>query len=194
MMLQNLFLLFTTPLNDAKIQYAITGSVAAIAYGEPRLTHDIDIVLTLMPAHIENLQSIFPENDFYCPPLEVIEEEVRRSERGHFNIIHHQTGFKADIYLAGEDPLISWAINNRKKIQLEDDLLWLAPPEYVVAQKLRFYREGRSEKHLRDVSSILNISKDDLDFLKLDELISSLNLSEYYQLAVNFKGTDDSSS
>ncbi|MDB6030210.1 MAG: hypothetical protein JWM16_548 [Verrucomicrobiales bacterium] len=43
----NLFLLFARPLNRAGIRYAMTGSIAAIFYGEPRLTHDVDFVVFL---------------------------------------------------------------------------------------------------------------------------------------------------
>lgn len=38
---------FTRPLRLNKIPYVITGSIAAIIYGEPRLTHDVDLVLDL---------------------------------------------------------------------------------------------------------------------------------------------------
>jgi hypothetical protein len=43
----DLFLLFVRPLNRAGIRYVISGSVAAIFYGEPRLTHDVDFVVFL---------------------------------------------------------------------------------------------------------------------------------------------------
>ena len=39
----NLVVLFVAPLERAGIRYAITGSVAGSAYGEPRLTNDVDI-------------------------------------------------------------------------------------------------------------------------------------------------------
>src|SRR5262245_17450584 len=93
-----LFLLFVRPLNHANIQYIIGGSVAATYYGEPRLTHDVDIVVVLRRPEIERLPVIFPEPDFYLPPTEVIAGEVARGSRGHFNIIHAATGFKADLY------------------------------------------------------------------------------------------------
>jgi hypothetical protein len=35
----NLYQLFTEKLNNKKIPYAVTGSVASIVYGEPRMTH-----------------------------------------------------------------------------------------------------------------------------------------------------------
>ena len=40
----NLFLMFTRRLNDLGVSYMVSGSVAVIIYGEPRLTHDVDDV------------------------------------------------------------------------------------------------------------------------------------------------------
>src|SRR5436309_2079267 len=59
-----LFLLFVRPLNRAGIRYIVTGSVAAIFYGEPRLTHDVDFVVFLNDANIQALRELFPASDF----------------------------------------------------------------------------------------------------------------------------------
>ena len=40
----NLFLLYCRKLRSINIQYMVTGSVASIRYGEPRLTHDKEVV------------------------------------------------------------------------------------------------------------------------------------------------------
>jgi hypothetical protein len=45
-----LFLLFVRPFNRAGFRYIVSGSVAAIFYGEPRLTHDVDFVVFLESA------------------------------------------------------------------------------------------------------------------------------------------------
>lgn len=42
-----LSLLFVRPLNQLGVRYLVSGSVAAILYGEPRLTHDVDFVVFL---------------------------------------------------------------------------------------------------------------------------------------------------
>jgi len=47
-----LFLVFLRPLNDIGIEYMVTGSTAAMIYGEPRLTHNIDLVVDLLPHQI----------------------------------------------------------------------------------------------------------------------------------------------
>ena len=100
-----LFLLFVRPLNRAGIRYVVSGSVAAIFYGEPRLTHDVNFIVFLNPNDIQKLFEIFPETDFYLPPRETMLAETTRTQNGHFNLIHRDTGFKADLYPTGRDEL-----------------------------------------------------------------------------------------
>ena len=85
----------------------VSGSVASIYYGEPRLTNDVGIVLWLTPDKVDSLIDSFPPEKFYCPPREVICGEMERDERGHCNLIHHATGFKADLYFVKNDPSTS---------------------------------------------------------------------------------------
>ena len=100
---ENLFYLFVSRLNAAHLNYMVTGAVASIIYGEPRLTHDIDIVVEINEDQVDKIVGAFPLEEFYCPPPEVLMLEIKRSRRGHFNLIHHDTGFKADIYLLGQE-------------------------------------------------------------------------------------------
>lgn len=182
-----LYHIFVSNFNKFGIRYMVTGAAASIIYGEPRLTNDIDVVMDLAPAEVEAFLNIFPIEKFYCPPSEVIFVEIARSQRGHFNLIHHETGFKADIYTLGRDRLNRWGFNNRKLIKLEDDELWLAPVEYVILRKLEYYREGQSEKHLRDIAGILTISLDQIDFKELSEKIGQLMLEKEWSAARQFK-------
>ena len=50
---RNLFQIFVSRLNKLSIPYMITGAVASIIYGEPRLTNDIDSVLDLSSDQID---------------------------------------------------------------------------------------------------------------------------------------------
>lgn len=178
-----LFLLFVRPFNRAGIRYVIGGSVAAIFYGEPRLTNDVDFVAFLNDAEIRRLPEMFPSQDFYLPPIEAIFAEVAREQRGHFNIIHLDTSFKADVYPTGRDELSAWAFRNKRQVEFNGEPLVLAPPEYVVVRKLEYYREGGSEKHLRDVRAILSVSGEQLDQAALDEWIARYKLDSEWQKA-----------
>src|SRR5262245_7473689 len=136
-----LTLLFTRRLHALGARYMVSGSVAVSIYGAPRLTNDVDIIVVLDRAQVARLPDVFPETEFYCPPVETIEEEAARDERGHFNIIHHETGFKADVYLAGREPLHAWALSRARKLEVAGEPFIVAPPEYVIIRKLEFYRE-----------------------------------------------------
>lgn len=180
----NLFTLFTERLNKQNIPYFVTGSVAAIVYGDPRLTHDIDLVITLKDVDVNVFQNAFPSNEFYCPPEEIIRTEINRNARGHFNLIHHETGFKADIYLTGKEELQHWAMQNNKKINFEGCEINIAPPEYVIIKKLEFYKEGEAQKHLMDIKSIITMSSEIIDYKFLEEEISGRGLKQEWNAAL----------
>ena len=176
----NLFKIFSSRLNQAEISYIVTGSVAGIIYGQPRVTHDVDLVVELDKKQLSQFLEKFPPQEFYCPPEEVIRIEIARETRGHFNIIHHKTGFKADIYPKGTEHLHTWAMANRKKTTLDNDTFYLAPPEYVIVRKLQYYQEGKSAKHLDDIRNILEISPDLIDHKTLLNFIKQYNLQNQW--------------
>jgi hypothetical protein len=176
-----LFLL--RPLNRLGAPYMVTGSVAATVYGEPRLTNDVDVVVELPAADAARFAAAFAGDSFYCPPVETIGDEARREARGHFNLIHQESGFKADVYLVGRDPLHRWALARRRLVRAGGEDVWIAPPEYVILRKLEYFREGGSEKHLRDVAAMLRVSGDALDRAALTDWIERLKLNEGWDRA-----------
>jgi hypothetical protein len=181
----NLFALYTDILNKNNIQYFITGSVASIVYGEPRLTHDIDLVIDINTAKVDDLIRAFPASEFYCPPKDVIITELNRHSRGHFNLIHHETGFKADIYFTGKEELQHWAMQNSKQIEFAGSIIFVAPPEYVIIKKLEFFKEGNAQKHLSDIKSILNNSIELINFDFLNKYIEAKGLKAEWLASQN---------
>jgi hypothetical protein len=163
------------------IEYMVTGSTAAMIYGEPRLTHDIDLVVDLKPKHISAFHAFFSNDKFYVPPVEVLHVESARNIGGHFNLIHHKTGFKADIYLKGVDKLHAWAFKRRNMETIQDDKIWLAPPEYVIVRKLMYYKEGGSEKHLNDIQNIFANADTKIDHESIREQVKKQDLTDIWK-------------
>ena len=156
--------------------YMVTGSTAGILYGEPRMTHDVDVVIDLKMKDVPAFVAAFPREEFDCPSEDVLAIEVRRGQRGHCNVIDHTTGFKADVYIAFDD-LHRWALAHRHVLDLDGLRVPVAPAEYVVLRKLEYYREGGSEKHVRDIRAMLEVSGDSLDRAFLDEHIHARGLA-----------------
>ena len=88
-----------------------------------------------------------------------------------------------DVYLAGKDTLHQWGLANTKPVQVEDQTVMVAPPEYVTLRKLEYYREGRSDKHLRDIAGILEVSGNEVNLPWLDEQVSKRLLHEEWLAA-----------
>ena len=179
--------LFIEPLEGTGIPYMITGGVASVIYGDPRFTRDVDVVLELRPSNVPRLVGAFQDEAYYLPPAEVLEEEAARSPGGHFNIIHRDTALRADIYVAGDDPLHAWGFVKRQRIRFADLGLWVAPLEYVVLRKLQYYRDSQSDRHLRDIAMMLRISGDLVDSDAMEGWLAELNLRDVYVEAQRFE-------
>ena len=167
---------FVRPLNREGLRYMVTGATAAIIYGVPRLTNDLDLVVTLAAEHAARLAVLFPAEQFYCPPVEVMQAELRRARGGHFNVIEEATGYKADFYPAGSDPLHAWALEHRRDFGEGGEPLWVAPSEYVIVRKLEYFREGGSEKHLLDIRAVLAVSGESVDMSRVDAEVAARGL------------------
>src|SRR5256884_1957086 len=136
----------------------IGGSQAAVYYGEPRFTRDVDVVAGRGPPQIRALLARFPAPDFY-----VSGEAAREAgePRGQFNIIHPASGLKIDIFVNRDTPYDRLRLERRRRLPLVPGRdAWFARAEDVILYKLIYYRDGQSELHLRDVIGILRVSGD----------------------------------
>ncbi|MHB8839429.1 MAG: hypothetical protein ACYC7F_10815 [Gemmatimonadaceae bacterium] len=182
--------LFVAPINRAGIEYMVTGGRAAVMYGHPRLTLDIDLVIRFAASEADTFAALWPPEDFYCPPTASILEEHGRDSHGHFNVIHKESAMRADVYLAGTDDLSAWALQRRVARVVEAETVQFAPIEYVIVNKLRYFQLGGSDRHLRDVARMLEISGAEVNLPALDWWISRLDLAAEWTKARSLQGRD----
>ncbi len=169
------FLEVTHRLEAAHISYMVVGSVASMTYGEPRMTHDLDLVVQVSPKDAAQFEQIFPEEEYYCPPEEIVKPEILR--QGQFNLIHHETGLKIDLVIRKNSEHGRTEFERRRKVPLWGDAeVFMAAPEDVILKKLEYFREGASQKHLRDIQGIL--AQTQIDESYLQNWITKLGLQE----------------
>ncbi len=170
-------------LETMNVTYAIVGSFASGAYGEPRFTQDIDILVDLRDRHVDALCESFPSPEFYVSRSAVGQAVLRRSQ---FNVIHPTSGNKIDFMLSRSDPWSRNQLVRRQNVQLFPDRGgYLASPEDVILGKLVYYREGGSEKHLRDITGILKVRGDDVDRHYVTQVADQLGVMEIWQAVLN---------
>jgi hypothetical protein len=164
------------------VPYLVTGSVASMAYGEPRLTNDIDIVADINLSHMPALLASFPEEEYYIDG-EMIKEAILRI--GQFNIIHPASGLKVDVIIKQDIPFDQSRFGRVRKIYPGSYPADFASPEDVIIKKMEYYKMGGSEKHLRDITGIFKVSGESLDQEYISQWASRLDLDEIWDMVKN---------
>ncbi len=80
-------------LENNGIPYMMTGSIASSLHGEPRSTHDIDVLVQIKKTDITKLRAAFPAPRYY---MDQVDAEQAIDERTMFNLIDSLEGDKVD--------------------------------------------------------------------------------------------------
>jgi hypothetical protein len=146
-----------------RIPHFVTGSIASGVYGEPRYTNDIDVVADIELQHAQPLIAAFPPDRFYVS-LDAIRGAI--SHRGPFNIIDTASFLKVDVILPKASDFDRQRFARIQIWEAEEGLpVPLISPEDLVLAKLLFYEEGGSEKHIRDITSLLRARQIDAQYV-----------------------------
>ena len=161
-------------LHELGIAYALTGSHASTYWGEPRSTHDIDLVLMVSAGEAAALAEAAGP-DYYADP-EMAREAPGRTN--HFNFIHHETGIKVDFWVVGEDAYDRERFVRRLAPDAGQPLLVVLAPEDVILSKLLWARAGGAERHQSDIAAIIRLRGASLDVQYLRRWAAGLGVSE----------------
>jgi len=149
-------------LQDARIDYMLTGSFALSYYATPRMTRDLDIVVQLAPTDAARVHALFAD-DFYVD-IDDVRDAIATARM--FNMLHLESGLKADFILRKSTPYRQLEFARRVKVALGETQVWIVSAEDLILSKLVWSRDSQSDLQLRDVRSLLAVSSLDKDYLK----------------------------
>lgn len=153
-------------LEAAGVEYLIGGAVATWAWGEPRATMDLDLVVNIPLEAIELLSQELKKRDMLVPAEIILDAILEDRTDLPINAIHMYSGFKADLYpLRAQDELRQLALERRRLIDLGPPLgnVYLHSPEDLIIYKLWYYSLSQQTKHLRDITAIVLTLGEELD-------------------------------
>jgi hypothetical protein len=168
----NFVLLVIAALEAAGIEYMIGGAVASWAWGEPRSTLDLDLVVNIPLESVQHLANELKNRDMLVPEEIILEIILEDRSDLPINAIHMHSGYKADLYPVREgDQLRASAFSRRQKVDLGEPLgeVYLHSPEDLIIYKLWYYSISQQTKHLRDITSIVLTLEDELDYSYIEE-------------------------
>ena len=157
-----------------KMDYMLTGSYASNVYGKVRSTFDADLVIALSAQGISSLVKSM-DNAFYLDSRSL--DEIKESG-GQFNAVHKSSGLKIDFYLLGSDPYSKEAFSRRRRHSLFGESVWVVAPEDLILAKLRWAKEGGSQRQIEDAQGVYQLQRDGLDLQYLRRRAAALSLSD----------------
>jgi hypothetical protein len=166
-------------LRQLEIPFHLTGGVTSVAYGEPRLTQDIDIVLQneATGRQLNQLLSELEKSDFMFNSS-AITSAVR--DKKMFQLFDLAESLKLDMY---PREMIPGELDRSESAEIFEQVsLPIVSRTDAAASKLVWISKG-SHKSRRDFRQILK-NLDEENLLAVEQLAGSLGLAELMQTVI----------
>jgi predicted nucleotidyltransferase len=148
-------------LENAGVDYMVTGSIALSYYAQPRMTRDVDLVVECGGRAAGEIVALF-RPDYY-----VSDEDVTWALRdaAMFNVLHLASVVKLDFIVRKQTPFRAHEFARRQRVALPGFQVWMVGKEDLILSKLAWAKPTRSELQLRDVRALLETGAD-VDYLR----------------------------
>jgi len=171
-------------LNAAGVDYLIGGAIAEWAWGEPRATQDLDLVVNIPIKSVNKLSKELKKRDMLIPAEIILDNILEDRADLPINAIHMHSGLKADLYPLREgDELRQSAFQRRERVDYGPPIgkVYIHSPEDLILYKLIYFGLSQQSKHSRDIAAILRAKKNDLDMDYIEQWATRLGLSSLWK-------------
>ena len=171
-------------LKASKVEYLIGGAIAEWAWGEPRATQDLDIVINLPVKAIGKFSKELEKRNMLVPADIILDTMMEDRADIPLNAIHMYSGLKADLYLMRDgDELRQSAFQRRLLVDYGPPIgeVYVHSPEDLILYKLMYLGLSGQPKHARDIAAILKAKKDQLDYGYIESWVVRLGLNSVWQ-------------
>ncbi len=168
-------------LNRFDIPHMLAGSFASTYHGDPRTTNDIDLVIDPARESLESfVRGLDPQHFYVSAPA----ARAAFESRGQFNVVLLDSAWKADLILRKDRPFSRVEFERRQAAEIAGVTVFVATAEDTIVAKLEWARLGESERQLRDVIGVLEVSGERLDHDYLARWIAELGLQSLWVRAL----------
>jgi len=166
-------------LDELGIEYMITGSMVSSIQGEPRSTHDIDVVVNIEKSAAGKLVDSFPVPDFYLDEGSIVEAIEMKDM---FNLIDVEEGYKVDFWILTDEPYDQSRFSRKYMEEAAGIKMWISSPEDTILVKLRWAKlSGGSEKQFVDALRVYEVQLDKLDVNYINYWVKELSIIELWE-------------
>jgi len=170
-------------LDQTGIHYMITGSIVSSLQGEPRSTHDIDMVIAIQKSVTKKLAEAFPPPYFYLDEDSILDAITKQSM---FNLIDITTGDKVDFWILTDASFDQSRFSRKVSEEFMGLKLQVSSPEDTILAKLRWAKlSGGSEKQFTDALRVYEVQYGKLNIHYIEHWAKELNLESFWKRLVD---------
>mgnify|MGYP001245833450 FL=1 len=171
-------------LKAAGVEYLIGGAIAEWAWGEPRATQDLDLVINLPIKAVVRFSKELDKRNMLVPADIILDAMMEDRADIPLNAIHMYSGLKADLYLMRDgDALRQSAFQRRVLVDYGPPIgkVYIHSAEDLILYKLMYLGLSGQPKHARDIAAILRAKKNQLEFGYIEEWVAQLGLGSVWK-------------
>ncbi|MGI8952561.1 MAG: hypothetical protein ACR2FN_13375 [Chitinophagaceae bacterium] len=157
----------------------ITGSLVSSIQGEPRATHDVDILVNITHETIPALIKAFIPPDYYLSQS-AIEEAIQ--QKSMFNLLDTVEGDKVDFWMLTDEPFDQSRFERKYEEKMLGISMKISTPEDTILMKLRWAKlSGGSEKQFTDALRVYEVQYKNLDLNYMEAWAKTLQINEFWE-------------
>lgn len=165
-------------LEAAGIEYMLTGSIVSSAYGAPRLTHDIDVVVAILPQQIKELSNYFANENYSFDEIAAADAIARKDQ---FQLLEFASGDKIDFWVLTDEEFHRETFSRKCRVTIAGVETWCATPEDLIVQKLSWAQWYESDKQFADALDVYETNTRHLNISHIQRWVRKLKIDDIWQ-------------
>ena len=175
--------LILAALKASRVEYMLGGALAEWAWGEPRATQDVDVVINLPIRSIGRFSRELEKRDMLVPADIILDTLTEDRADIPLNAIHIHSGLKADLYLVREGDALRQSAFQRRVLVDYGSLIgkvYVHSPEDLILYKLLYFGISGQSKHARDIAAMMKANTDRIDHEYIEKWVAHLGLASVW--------------
>jgi hypothetical protein len=167
-------------LEDLRLDYLVGGSFASSAWGNPRQTRDLDLVLRFHAHDVDSLVERF-DTTFILSRSSIVEALESLEAYAGFQLLHAEELFKVDVFVYDGSAFSASEFARKQRVTLLPGIeAWCAASEDIVVRKLAWYELGNrvSDRQWNDIVQVIQVQGPNFDKAYVLKWASSLGLGD----------------
>ena len=162
--------------------YVLVSGYVSILFGRSRATEDVDLLISKMPLEkFKKIWSMLDENGFECINTSNVEDAFKMLDEHAIRFCRKGKPIPNMEFKKSSNEVHEYSLQNKIKVKLKEDFLFISPIEMQIAYKLMLGKGG-NEKDIEDAKHLYELFKENINKEELFNLINKFSVEGQFKI------------